>query len=325
MSLENAHILLDWYISPLIVGANISLRGDVIYHRNTLLEHGTVSSESREHSQHRILSAVRDILGRIDQKLLHNAEVRIIYAGDCYYAEPYHKTTRFDVPTIIDQIVQKESMDVHIRDIIASSSMKIFNQRKLTEFRVYDYTAKGFPYIINNAVHEYTVHGFVGWVDGSFHSKIERVLFLAGCVKNTFKVASASAYIPTLLQSTLSKTKTRASVFVYDIGMHCINLTTTEYDLPQASVRIPMGFANMYSQEFLASIVEHTLSLCVYPSGAIEAVVIVPDMYSDRVQKVMQKVFETVLYTNPLYQVGVSYVSLHIVSDMQPMFSASFI
>jgi hypothetical protein len=324
MSSKVRDTIVDWFLSPLCVGVSISVQGETIYHRHTSLE-GPVSDGSLEQSQHKTLSTMRDMMSRIDQKLLRHAYIRVIYGGDLYYAEPYHKTTRFQEPMVVTQTIQADSMQEHIRDITARSQMNIFSHKKLTEFKIYEHTVKGFPYVGSDAVYEYTVHGFVGWIDATFALKIERLLFLSGCIDTNIQSLTFSAYIPTLVKSALPMSKRQNSVFVYDIGMHVTNLTTTHDDLPYMAVRVPVGYEKVSSREFFDSMLEQTLSLCINPSGSLEIVIIVPKEQSDTVQSGIQPVFQALLYTHPHYKISVQYIILDMDTDIRSAFSQCFV
>ncbi len=323
MSIVSDLVYLDWYISPLAVGVNVILRGDVVYHRNRAFT-DLDPTESIEHSEHRIMSTIRELVARIDAGLLRSAQVRILYAGDLQYAEPYHKTTRFDTPTQVDMHIQQQSMDAHIRDISERSVLSLFSHKKLTEFRVYNYTAKGFPYVNGSEVSEYTVHGFVGWVNGSFHLKIERLLYLSGCLNQSILVSSFSAYIPRVIDTVLPKGLPMGSILVYEFGMHSVNLYSVHRGLPESSVRIHYGYADLSRADCIQEITEQTLSLCLAPSGVLEAIVVVPDEYMQYVRPVMQKILETALYVHPGYRFGAGYMSIQLESDMQSMFQQCF-
>jgi hypothetical protein len=276
---------------------------------------------SQQHLIFRLMRSLRDILAQFKQSDIRNSQVRVVYSGECSFAEPVHTNRVFSNPTLINEKVSRLTVQSIMSEHRESSS----GTYSICGYVLNGISTRGFEYDGDERVTEATFHGVVTYCDRELRLWVERTLFLAGATAHPIRHRAQSSMIPSVLMEMLLN-KSKGSVLVYEIGaLHSISSQWTREGLVASAVA-NVGQSALLTALGQSRLVEDIIRWCKEPKGAVEVVYMVDAHYYSQITHELDSVMHKVQHLLPYYSFGAMVYALDYTNpeDVYRIFKAVY-
>jgi hypothetical protein len=292
-----------------------------IYTRAFDFYHEQSKPTSQQHLIFRLMRSLRDILAQFKQADIRSSQVRVVYSGECSFAEPVHTNRTFPNATLINEKVTSSV----IQGIMVDHRESTHGEYSICGYVLNGISTRGFEYDGDERVTEATFHGVVTYCDRELRLWVERTLFLAGATVIPVRHRAQSSMIPSVLMEMLLN-KSKGMVLVYEIGaLHSMSSQWTRDGLVASTVA-SIGQAALLTPLGQAKLVEDILHWCKEPKGSVEVVFMVDAHYYGQITHELDSVMHKVQHLLPYYTFGAMVYALDYTNpeDVYRIFKAVY-
>lgn len=244
---------------------------------------------SKQHLIFRLMRSLRDILAHFKSSDIRAAEVRVVYSGECTFAEPVHTHREYAVQTMITRAVEQST----IQEIMREHADTVNGDYSVCGYILHGISSRGFEYNSDERVMEATFHGLITYCDRTLRVWVDRTLYLAGADVLPIRHRAQSSIIPTVLMEMLLA-KSKGSVLVYEFGALQSFSSQWSSEGLQATSIVRLDSEDLLHAVGQVKLIEDICSWCKEPKGSADVVFLMDANYyrilGDELDNVMHKV-----------------------------------